>query len=131
MSDRISKRIAWDLQDLNRNDPDGLICGLKPIDPNNIRDLEGFVMGPPDSPYEGGKFCLKLSLPDQYPFVPPKVWFTTRLWHPNVSSATGMICLSLLDKDWSSAYSLFKVLLAIQSLFNGKILFISHICRNY
>ena len=32
----------------------------------------------------------------RYPFEPPKVKFKTKVWHPNVSSQTGAICLDIL-----------------------------------
>lgn len=35
--------------------------------------LEGEVIGPPDTPYHGGRFQLQIEIPDQYPFSPPKV----------------------------------------------------------
>lgn len=31
-----------------------------------------------------------------YPFEPPKMKFITKVWHPNVSSVTGAICLDIL-----------------------------------
>jgi hypothetical protein len=31
----------------------------------------------------GGIYCLKLKFPDTYPDKPPKVYFTTHMFHPN------------------------------------------------
>ena len=39
------------------------------------------MVGPPDSPYEGGLFDLELFLPEDYPIVPPKVHFNTPIYH--------------------------------------------------
>lgn len=46
----------------------------------------GYITGPPDTPYEGGKFAISIELPDKYPFKPPKMTFATKIWHPNISS---------------------------------------------
>ena len=53
----------------------------------------GSIRGPSDSPYEGGTFGVDIVVPRDYPFTPPAMKFTTKLWHPNVSSQTGAICL--------------------------------------
>lgn len=53
------------------------------------------ITGPEDSPYEEGRFELELSLPEHYPFEPPKVRFVTPIYHPNIDN-TGIICLDLL-----------------------------------
>ena len=34
--------------------------------------LRGEIQGPPDTPYEGGKFVLDIRIPETYPFNPPK-----------------------------------------------------------
>lgn len=52
---------------------------------NDMMHLKGFIKGPPKSPYEGGKFEIDILIVKEYPFSPPKIRFTTRLWHPNVS----------------------------------------------
>lgn len=73
------------------------------------------IMGPTDSPYAGGVFMVKIHFPVDYPFKPPKVEFTTRLYHPNVN-AHGSICLDILKDQWSPALTISKVLLSICSL---------------
>jgi len=72
-------------------------------------------MGPPDSPYEGGVFFLDIQFPQDYPFKPPKVRFTTKIYHCNVNDQGG-ICLDILKGEWSPALTISKVLLSICSL---------------
>jgi len=55
---------------------------------DDLTHLEGQFEGPPDTPYEGGKYIVDIRIPNDYPFRPPIMKFTTRLWHPNVSSQT-------------------------------------------
>lgn len=40
---------------------------------DNYSELKGEIAGPPDTPYEGGKFSLEIKVPETYPFNPPKV----------------------------------------------------------
>merc|ERR1712096_411943 len=64
---------------------------------------------------EGGVFFLTIHFPTDYPFKPPKVAFTTRIYHPNINS-NGSICLDILRSQWSPALTISKVLLSICSL---------------
>eukprot|EP00321_Phaeocystis_globosa_P017567 CAMPEP_0118809890 /NCGR_PEP_ID=MMETSP1162-20130426/618_1 /TAXON_ID=33656 /ORGANISM="Phaeocystis Sp, Strain CCMP2710" /LENGTH=151 /DNA_ID=CAMNT_0006739363 /DNA_START=199 /DNA_END=655 /DNA_ORIENTATION=+ len=72
-------------------------------------------MGPQGSPYAGGVFFLNVKFPTDYPFKPPKVQFTTKIYHCNVNSS-GAICLDILKDQWSPALTISKVLLSISSL---------------
>jgi len=86
---------------------------------NDFTHLRGEITGPPDTPYEGGKFELDIIIPETYPFTPPKVRFVTRIWHPNISSVTGAICLDILKDQWAAAMTLRTVLLSIQLLLSN------------
>ncbi|CAB3226088.1 unnamed protein product [Arctia plantaginis] len=82
-------------------------------------ELQGEIAGPPDTPYEGGTFLLEIKVPETYPFNPPKIRFMTKIWHPNVSSVTGAICLDILKDQWAAALTLRTVLLSIQALLSA------------
>ncbi|CAF0948792.1 unnamed protein product [Rotaria sp. Silwood1] len=73
------------------------------------------IMGPGDSPFQGGVFFLSIHFPADYPFKPPKITFTTKIFHPNINS-NGAICLDILRSQWSPALTISKVLLSICSL---------------
>lgn len=48
--------------------------------------------------------------------MPPLVKFETKVWHPNVSSQTGAICLDILKDQWAAAMTLRTVMLSLQAL---------------
>ncbi|POG74698.1 ubiquitin-conjugating enzyme, partial [Rhizophagus irregularis DAOM 181602=DAOM 197198] len=68
-----------------------------------------------DSPYSGGIFFLDVRFPQNYPFKPPKINFTTRVYHPNIDS-NGNIGIDHLIHQWSPAMTISKLLLSISSL---------------
>ncbi|KAL6757540.1 ubiquitin-conjugating enzyme/RWD-like protein [Haematococcus lacustris] len=85
---------------------------------DNLRYFSVMVLGPAQSPYEGGIFKLELFLPEDYPMAPPKVRFLTKIYHPNVDKL-GRICLDILKDKWSPALQIRTVLLSIQALLSA------------
>ncbi len=83
---------------------------------SDLKHLVGTIEGPPESPYEGGSFEVDIVIPSEYPFGPPKMKFRTKVWHPNVSSQTGAICLDILKDNWSPALTLKTSLLSLRAL---------------
>ena len=57
---------------------------------SNYRHFYVKIAGPEGTSYEGGMFSAELYLPDEYPMVPPKVLFKTKIYHPNIDKL-GMI----------------------------------------
>ena len=106
------KRINKELFDLQIDPPSN--CSAGPVK-ENLFKWQATIMGPTDSPFEGGIFFLEINFPSQYPFKPPKCIFTTKIYHPNINSKGG-ICLDILGNNWSPALTISKVLLSICSL---------------
>jgi len=74
------------------------------------------LRGPENSPYEGGTFKLKITIPEDYPEKPPKVEFITKIYHPNIGG-NGDICMSLLEPAyWVPTMTIEKVVISILSL---------------
>lgn len=86
---------------------------------NNLACLIGTIPGPLGTPYEGGIFQIDITIPDGYPFEPPKMQFATKVWHPNISSQSGAICLDILKDQWSPALTLKTALLSVQALLSA------------
>lgn len=107
------KRINKELQDLGKDPPAG--CSAGPIDEADLYTWQASIVGPDDSPYAGGVFFLNIHFPTDYPFKPPKITFSSKIYHPNINS-NGSICLDILKDQWSPALTIAKVLLSISSL---------------
>jgi ubiquitin-conjugating enzyme E2 S len=92
------KALAKQLQELQSEELHDL--GIRvTINEADVTDIQAEIDGPPGTPFEGGMFRMRLALPADYPASPPKGFFTTKIWHPNVSKS-GEICVNVLKRDW-------------------------------
>lgn len=98
--------------DLGRDPPSN--CSAGPVG-DDMFTWQATIMGPGESPYQGGVFFLQIKFPTDYPFKPPRIQFNTKIYHPNINS-NGGICLDILKDQWSPALTISKVLLSICSL---------------
>ncbi len=103
------KRINRELNDIERDPPP--LCSAAPTG-DDLFHWQAIIIGPTDSPYSGGIFFLAVHFPTDYPLKPPKINFTTRIYHPNINS-NGSISLDILRDQWSPALTISKVLLMI------------------
>lgn len=114
MSDIAKQRIQREFREVIRSEEVAKSGVRLELVDDDLSHLKGTIEGPPDTPYEGGTFVLEINIPDTYPFNPPKVKFVTKIWHPNISSVTGAICLDILKDQWAAAMTLRTVMLSLQ-----------------
>ncbi|KAH7279729.1 hypothetical protein KP509_37G033400 [Ceratopteris richardii] len=58
---------------------------------------------------------MKLVLSQDFPQTPPKGYFMTKIFHPNIAK-NGEICVNTLKKDWKPTLGLRHVLLVVRCL---------------
>ena len=109
-------RLRKELEELQISPPANCSAGMIGDDMYN---WQATIMGPSGSPYEDGVFYLRIEFPSDYPFKPPRVIFTTKIYHCNINMS-GNICLDILKEQWSPALTISKVLLSICSMMDDQ-----------
>ena len=104
-------RISKELKDLAQDPPDGCLLLFDPAIPSTT--IQGFLIGPQGTSYEGGLFSFTVTYPEDYPFKPLIVKMHTKILHPGINNES--ICLDILRDQWSPALTLKKVLLSLMS----------------
>lgn len=100
----------------------GIYCNFSD---DNMMNVKAMLIGPTDTPYEGGFYFFDINFNNQYPMAPPKVDFCTLnsnvRFNPNLYKC-GKVCLSILGTwsgpGWTSVMNLITVLIDLQSLMN-------------
>ncbi|KAG8908825.1 hypothetical protein FRB99_003063 [Tulasnella sp. 403] len=106
------RRLVREIRQLQTEPPEGIRISTEE---ENILDVTGIIQGPDGTPYEGGYFRVKFKFTEEFPAAPPKCWFTTKIFHPNVSKA-GDICVNTLKKDWKREYGIAHILVTVKCL---------------
>lgn len=116
------RRVKRDIADIVKDPPPGIYIAP---DENDITRVDALVVGPADTPYQGGFLLFHIAFPPEYPIKPPEVRFLNTdsgqaQLHPLLLQ-DGRVSVSILDTclgldEWSSAQSLCSLLVSIQSL---------------
>jgi ubiquitin-conjugating enzyme E2 A len=105
------KRLLKEFKECSLDDTDFTVSLIN----DDILNWNINFKGPINTLYEGGSYDLIIKYNLDYPFVPPKIKFITKILHPNIA-LDGEICLDILKFNWSPALSIAKVIISIISL---------------
>lgn len=100
---------------IKNGDDDIVFSEVGPASENDISEWKGYLHGPKDSPYFGGKFELRIKFGASFPFQAPSISFNCKMYHPNIDTS-GKICVDILNSTWVPAMTLDKILLSLSSL---------------
>jgi len=114
ISPQVISRLGREIRELVTQPPEG-IKYVENTD-ENLGEIFADIEGPEETPYFGGVFRVKLVLSGDYPSSPPRGFFLTRIFHPNIAEGTGDICVNTLKKDWGQRVTLSMILQVVRCL---------------
>jgi len=107
------RRLQQDFRHLLNNKVEGIDASPTA---DNLFVWNAIICGPEETVYESGAFQLQLLFPDDYPLRPPQVRFITKVFHPNVWSEDGLVCVDILKDGWVPSYDVLAILHSIRLL---------------
>jgi ubiquitin-protein ligase len=122
LSATAKKRIQADIKNVKKDDikSQGIFYSMNETD---MTKGIAMVVGPTNTPYEGGFYFFDIQFPNDYPFSPPAMTSLTQdgftRFNPNMYRE-GKVCLSLINtwhkgERWSGCQTLSTILLSIVS----------------
>lgn len=111
---QVISRVARELKKLATKPPEG-IKYVPCDDDDSIAEIHADIHGPVATPFQGGTFRMKLILSHDFPNTPPKGYFLTKIFHPNIA-ANGDVCVNTLKRDWTPDMGISHVLQVIRCL---------------
>lgn len=107
------KRVTKEIKKL---DTEKIPYGIEVIPNNdNIYEWDAKITGGKDTPHDGLTYNLKVRIGEDYPRKPPQIFFTSKIFHPNVYR-DGKICIDILQNQWAPTMRIITALVSIQSL---------------
>ena len=103
MQARLAKRVAMDVLDLQQwCETAGGAC-IEDIESSvaGTRLLVVTMRGAAGTPYADGWYQVNCEVGAEYPVEAPLLFFRTKIWHPNVHSELGSVCMDVLSTRWS------------------------------
>ncbi len=113
LKNRINRRLLEDANDIKHNFNSEYSVELNLC---NIYNWECVICGPENTPYEKKKYTILIKFKTDFPFTPPKIYFTSQIYHPNICPLSGIVCMEILFNGWSPTFSMNKVFLHLTSL---------------
>mmetsp|Transcript_44545 Transcript_44545/g.109366 ORF Transcript_44545/g.109366 Transcript_44545/m.109366 type:complete len:204 (-) Transcript_44545:35-646(-) len=106
------KRLARETKEVARSPPDNILaCPSE----DNLLVWHYVLLGPEDSPYDGGVYHGQLVFPHDYPHAPPAIYMSTPSGRFEIDTK---LCLSMSDfhpESWSPAWSVSSILVGLLS----------------
>jgi len=129
-SNAVKRIINKDMKELQKMDLSSMGIYID-FDEDNILNAKAIIIGPEGTPYENGVLNFLINFPNDYPFSPPKVFYSSKSRnriHPNLyvgrskDNYLGKVCLSIINTwsgpKWTTVMHIGSILLSIQSLLN-------------
>ena len=91
------------------------ICKVEHPEPDNIMLLK-LTVTPDENIYKDAVVPFIMNFSCNYPFEPPKIKCTKKIYHPNID-LDGNICLNILRDDWTPALDIQSIIIGIVFLF--------------
>ncbi len=89
------KKLQRELKELQTESDLPFTVGLQ--DDDNLFKWSIVIIGQEGTLYEGTILNAEITFPNNYPFEPPQMKFTQKMFHPNIFK-DGNVCISILHK---------------------------------